>query len=69
MVDFPGEKLIIKMWETLTEKGVGGLLRPWQIRREGRTTTDVRKEELLVSPKQRTMPKKSGLPKAAELGE
>ena len=36
MPDLPGEKLIIKLWESLADKGIGGLLRPWQIGREGR---------------------------------
>lgn len=43
----PGEKLLIRMWESLVEKGIGGLLRPWQMRREGRTAIDVRCEEML----------------------
>ncbi len=38
----PGEKLLIRLWETLAEKGVGSLLRPWQIRREGDANIDVR---------------------------
>jgi len=45
---FPGEGLLTKVWETLTEKGIGGLASPWQIRREGRARTDVRREELLM---------------------
>ena len=47
-IDYPGEKLLIRLWETVTEKGIGALLRPWQIRREGRALVDVRREELLV---------------------
>lgn len=47
-MDFPGEKLLTKMWETLTEKGIGSLLGPWQMRREERARIDVRKEELLA---------------------
>lgn len=38
----PGEDLVIKMWDTLIEKGIGALLRPWQMRREGKAATDVR---------------------------
>lgn len=34
-MNWPGENLIIKLWESLTEKGVGSLLKPWQMRREG----------------------------------
>lgn len=47
-MDMPGEKLIIKMWETISDKGIGGLLKPWQIRREGRANIDVRCEEILA---------------------
>ena len=42
----PYESLLIKLWETLAEKGVGGLLRPWQIRRDGNAVTDVRCHEI-----------------------
>lgn len=43
----PGENLLIKLWETLSEKGIGSLLSPWQTRRMGRANTDVRVEEML----------------------
>ena len=45
-MECPGEKLLIKLWETLTEKGLGSLLLPWQIQREGRAKINVRCEEL-----------------------
>lgn len=44
----PGEDLLIKLWETMIEKGVGSLLKPWQTRRIGRAQNDVRREELLM---------------------
>lgn len=47
-MEFPGEKLVIKLWETLAEKGVGALLSPWQTTREGRARCDLRREELLM---------------------
>ncbi len=47
-MDFPGEKLVIKLWETLTEKGVGSLLSPWQTGREGRARNEVRRREILM---------------------
>ena len=47
-MEVPGEKLIIKLWETLAEKGIGSLLTPWQIKREGRARNEVRREELLT---------------------
>lgn len=45
---WPGEKLVEKMWETLAEKGVGSLLRPWQSIREGKAQAEVRRHELLA---------------------
>jgi hypothetical protein len=47
-MQIPGEALVAKMWETLAEKGVGTLLKPWAIRREGRATAEVRRVELLL---------------------
>lgn len=47
-MQLPGETLLSRLWETIAEKGVGSLLRPWQIRREGRAHTDVRREELVL---------------------
>jgi hypothetical protein len=47
-MDFPGEKLVIKLWETVAEKGIGGLFKPWQMRREGRASIDLKREEMLV---------------------
>lgn len=47
-MEFPGEKLVIKMWETVADKGIGSLFKPWQMRREGRASIDLKREELLV---------------------
>jgi hypothetical protein len=47
-MDFPGEKLVIKLWETLAEKGIGSLLSPWQATREGKARNVLRREELLL---------------------
>lgn len=46
MSQLPGEKLLIKLWETITEKGIGGFLSPWTIRRDGAARTDVRCQEI-----------------------
>lgn len=46
-MNFPGEGLLIKLWETLAEKGVGGLLRPWQIKREGSAHLEIRRAEIV----------------------
>jgi hypothetical protein len=45
---FPGEGLLIKLWETLAEKGIGGLLKPWQAKREGLAQLEVRRAELVA---------------------
>ena len=45
---WPGEALLIKLWETLAEKGVGGLLKPWQIKREALAQTQARQTELVA---------------------
>lgn len=47
-MEFPGEKLVIKLWETLTEKGIGSLLAPWQAGREGRARNEIRRHEILM---------------------
>ena len=44
----PGEGLLIKLWETLAEKGVGGLLSPWQIKREAKAHTEARRIEIVA---------------------
>lgn len=47
-MDFPGEKLVTKLWETLTEKGLATLLKPWTMRREARTLQEIRRNEMLM---------------------
>ena len=47
-MEFPGEKLVIRLWETVTEKGVGGLMSPWQTRREGWAQADTQRNERLM---------------------
>ena len=47
-MDIPGEKLAIRLWETIAEKGIGGLLAPWQTRRTGRAQIDLQHEERLA---------------------
>jgi len=43
-----GEKLLIKLWETLVKDGVGSLASPWQIKREGKAHAEVRCDEMLM---------------------
>lgn len=47
-MDWPGEKLVIKLWETLAEKGVGSLLSPWQTTRDGKARIELRRQEMLM---------------------
>jgi hypothetical protein len=47
-MEAPGEKLLIKLWETLTERGIGALLAPWQMRRIAKASAEIRREELLI---------------------
>ena len=47
-MEFPGEKLVIKLWETVAEKGIGSLFKPWQMRREGRASIQLKSEELIM---------------------
>jgi len=37
---FPGEKLIIHLWHTLADNGIGNLLKPWQMRREAKAEAE-----------------------------
>lgn len=46
-VDIPGEKLAIKLVETI-ETGIGNLLAPWQTRRMGIANAAVRRHEMLL---------------------
>jgi hypothetical protein len=47
-LNWPGEKLVIKLWETLTDKGIGSLLKPVQIKREGRAIAEVQAESMRI---------------------
>lgn len=47
-MDFPGEKLVIKMWETLAEKPICALLKPYQMLREGKASIQIKREEVLM---------------------
>jgi Protein of unknown function (DUF2806) len=44
----PNENLLIKLWDTLIDKGVGSLLRPWQTKREGKAAIEIKTEEILA---------------------
>ena len=47
-MDFPGENLVIKMWDSLVDKGIGSFLKPWQARRAARADLTNRTEEILL---------------------
>jgi hypothetical protein len=47
-MDYPGEKLLLKMWETLADKGVGALLAPWQEKRMAEARAEIRRKEMLL---------------------
>lgn len=46
---WPGEQLLGKMWVTLAEKGIGGLLKPGQIRREALASIEMERVKLLAN--------------------
>jgi hypothetical protein len=50
-MDAPGERLIAKMWESLVDKGIGGILAPWQEKRLSRARIDLKREEMLIIAK------------------
>ena len=43
-----GEKLLTKLWDSIVDKGIGGLLVPWQTLREGDARTEARRREILL---------------------
>lgn len=43
----PGEKLLIRLWDTIERFGIG-LLNPLQLKREGRARAEVRRHEMLL---------------------
>lgn len=47
-MDYPGEKLLLKMWETLAEKGIGSLLAPWHEKRMAEARAETRRKEMLI---------------------
>lgn len=44
---FPGEQLVARLWETIAEKGIGGYLTPWHMRRMAAADRDIRRDDLL----------------------
>lgn len=50
-MEAPGERLITKMWESLIDKGIGGILAPWQEKRLARARSEIKREEMLIVAK------------------
>jgi hypothetical protein len=47
-INWPGEKLLIKLCETVGNKGIGSLLKPWQMRREGAAAAEIKRLNSLM---------------------
>lgn len=47
-MEVPGEKLLNRLWDTIFDKGIAGLLAPWQTRRKNRAAIDGVRQELLT---------------------
>lgn len=47
-MEAPGERLIAKMWESLVDKGIGGILAPYQEKRLGKARAETKREEMLI---------------------
>lgn len=45
----PGEELLARLWETLAEKGLGRLLKPGQMRREGLVELELERAKILTN--------------------
>lgn len=54
MVEFPGEKLVIKMWESIVDNGIGSLLSPWHERRMSSMRREERSKEIVDIAKAKT---------------
>ncbi len=50
-MEAPGEQFLMKMWDTLIDKGIGGLLEPYQIKRLSKARAEAKKDELLLIAK------------------
>lgn len=46
-MNWPGERFLEKMWTSLIDNGIGGLLAPWQQRRIGRAAIDVEQKRMI----------------------
>jgi len=47
-MEFPGEKLVTQLWETVAEKGIGNIFKPGQILREGRAHSQAQAERIVM---------------------
>jgi hypothetical protein len=47
-INWPGEKLLVKLCDTVGSKGIGSLLKPWQMRREGAAAAEIKRLNSLM---------------------
>lgn len=47
-INWPGEKLLLKLCDTVGNKGIGALLKPWQMRREGAAAAEIKRLNTLT---------------------
>ena len=69
LIEIPGEKLLIRLWET-AEKFGASVLKPWQMRREGLVSIKLRHAEILMLAQaevEATQIKQGGLTQTVEL--
>ena len=50
-MEFPGEKLVIKMWETIFDKGIASWLQPWHEKRVAKAKIKIRELDMLALAK------------------
>lgn len=50
-MNYPYESLICKLWETIAEKGIGSLLKPWQMKREAAAQLEIHRNEVIDAVK------------------
>jgi len=45
----PGEKLLTKLWETLADKGIGSLLKPWHVGRMRKVELEAKYKDIIMT--------------------
>jgi hypothetical protein len=52
-MDYPGEKVVLKLWDSLIDRGVSALLRPWSIRRDALASAEAARIHAIVQAQTR----------------